>query len=539
VHNNLYSHFLAHFDQAPVSIERLQATGRWLTHLSRHVSDPARTAVLRGLPRLQERDNRWITLASNACGLAARDVGRNVAMGGDDMLLATLICISRRAVHSCEYYMLGLVEALTQFDIRHTPSALQHDFCAFWNELVLEASNKGTSGNPTQILRRIRRLYITLHQGTDAAPTAFFASTRDLDLILELPSSYPLCEIASHRYSTAHVPDLSSRAVSAFTRLGDSSDASPNQSNTTISRQAKEAIIVSGSPSPSHPTTPSEIGDTGNSQVPTATSPASPVHTSPHPTDASPSSAPLDIPSAATLYRPLEGTTLKDIVAPCTEPDASEILSTASTPALISTPAPLPGSTPRVLNRSPTYCDADAASTSNPLLPGFFVSASSPPSRVSPLPNAELLSLLDGTTPSRPIGNAALPCLRVRGLVNTGSMCFVNTVFQLLVNSPPLWNLFRQLGDLKGQRGTGCPESGGGATPLVDATIRLFDEFMNKEEEPPPTRRQPRQIAGGKPREGEEAKEPDVVDSFEPTYVCNAMKEKTQLKSLLVRSHAM
>ncbi|KAH9986157.1 hypothetical protein BJV77DRAFT_85303 [Russula vinacea] len=108
-------------------------------------------------------------------------------------------------------------------------------------------------------------------------------------------------------------------------------------------------------------------------------------------------------------------------------------------------------------------------------------------------------------------------------------MCFANAVLQLLVHSPPLWNLFRQLGDLKELHGEGGPVTGGGATPLVDATVRFFEEFMNKEEPPPP-----RQAADGKPREGGEAKkESNVVDSFEPTYIYDAMKEKRKLKGLL------
>ena len=117
-------------------------------------------------------------------------------------------------------------------------------------------------------------------------------------------------------------------------------------------------------------------------------------------------------------------------------------------------------------------------------------------------------------------------------------MCFVNAVLQLLVHSPPFWNLFRELGDLKGQRGgggAGSLEVGGGATPLVDASIRFLEEFMFKEE-PPPTQQSPQQAAGGKPSEDEEAKkEHKSGDSFEPTYMYDAMKEKRQLKHLLVR----
>ena len=112
-------------------------------------------------------------------------------------------------------------------------------------------------------------------------------------------------------------------------------------------------------------------------------------------------------------------------------------------------------------------------------------------------------------------------------------MCFANAVLQLLVHSPPFWNLFRQLRDLKGQCGAEGPEAGGRATPLVDATVRFLEEFEFKEPPPP---QQPPQQATGRIRRGDEdeKKEREVADSFEPTYMYDAMKEKRHLKSLLV-----
>jgi ubiquitin carboxyl-terminal hydrolase 10 len=119
-------------------------------------------------------------------------------------------------------------------------------------------------------------------------------------------------------------------------------------------------------------------------------------------------------------------------------------------------------------------------------------------------------------------------------------MCFVNAVLQLLVHSPPFWNLFRELGDLKGQCGEAGLDTRGGATPLVDATVRFFEEFMFKQNEPPPMQKPPQQAAGEEQREGEEAKkEHSSVDSLKPTYMYDAMKEKRQLKALLVCPRAL
>jgi ubiquitin carboxyl-terminal hydrolase 10 len=114
--------------------------------------------------------------------------------------------------------------------------------------------------------------------------------------------------------------------------------------------------------------------------------------------------------------------------------------------------------------------------------------------------------------------------------VNARNICFANAVLQLLVNSPPFWNLFRELGNLKGQRRAGVPETGGGATPLVDATVRFVKEFIVEE--------QSQLATGGTSRAEEVKKDDNVVDSFESTYMYDAMKEKRQLKPLLVRSRA-
>ena len=70
--------------------------------------------------------------------------------------------MSRQVIHSYKYEVLVLFRALTPIDMCHTLLGLQHDFCTVWNELVQEARNRGDRSLPVLILRRIRRLYITL-----------------------------------------------------------------------------------------------------------------------------------------------------------------------------------------------------------------------------------------------------------------------------------------------------------------------------------------------------------------------------------------
>ena len=86
---------------------------------------------------------------------------------------------------------------------------LQSEFCASWNQVVLQAKKLSWSTmrstddvnsviSAIRILWKVRQLYIALHQGTDSAPTHFSASTRSGHLILCLSSSYPLCTHPPH-----------------------------------------------------------------------------------------------------------------------------------------------------------------------------------------------------------------------------------------------------------------------------------------------------------------------------------------------------
>jgi hypothetical protein len=90
---------------------------------------------------------------------------------------------------------------------------LQQDFCTLWHELVEEARYQRPYSIPSQILRAIRHHYIALHQGTDAAPTTFSSFFAMME-----PSSYPLCDIASHRPNSTAVPAPNSRVVSLLTQ---------------------------------------------------------------------------------------------------------------------------------------------------------------------------------------------------------------------------------------------------------------------------------------------------------------------------------
>ncbi|KAI0246131.1 hypothetical protein BJV78DRAFT_1286705 [Lactifluus subvellereus] len=151
-----------------------------------------------------ELDYHWKALVMDQLGIS-EGVLRDYLAHGDSVLIANLIHITRQFFRSyldgdsfILYALLDMLPAISGFDIKNTLPGLQHDFCALWNEIVLEARKRGNYNILLYTLSKIRHLYIALHQGTDSAPTAFSVSTHDLDDILAQPTSYPLCNIPAH-----------------------------------------------------------------------------------------------------------------------------------------------------------------------------------------------------------------------------------------------------------------------------------------------------------------------------------------------------
>ena len=85
-----------------------------------------------------------------------------------------------------------------------------------------------------EVLREIHHVYIDLHLGTDAAPTAFSGATFDFDPILDDPRSYRFCNIANHRQDltglTIHTPTSGSFINPSPTQLDQSPGALPHHS---------------------------------------------------------------------------------------------------------------------------------------------------------------------------------------------------------------------------------------------------------------------------------------------------------------------
>ena len=158
--------------------------------------------------RVQQRDDSWFILASDQLGIP-ETVLRSHAAHGDNLSFAILIYVTRKQFNHFwdsawpSYWISDVLGAASKFNVEDTSPELQHEFCALWNQVVLQAQDDSIGNFSKCILKPIRHVYIHLHQGTDCAPTLFSASTSENNDILDEPYSYPVCNV------TGHVPDIS------------------------------------------------------------------------------------------------------------------------------------------------------------------------------------------------------------------------------------------------------------------------------------------------------------------------------------------
>jgi len=162
----------------------------------------------------QERNARWFELAMSQLGVSGY-VLQSYLDHGDSLLLANCISICRRTIRAYSengwdrdvHSQSKTLKTVSRLDIRTTLPELRNDFCKLWNEIAVSArdsSDRRTRTISTNILFHIRSIYLALHEGTSAAPVQFSTSTADIDPILMLPSSYPLCNIQSHSTDSPH-----------------------------------------------------------------------------------------------------------------------------------------------------------------------------------------------------------------------------------------------------------------------------------------------------------------------------------------------
>ena len=251
------------FGQLPQTTQTVVILERWCAADNEHIAIFARCLVAILLPDIQKPDGWWINLARDQLSLSEDIFRDNTPYRNNSLSLYILVHVTRQMTHTDFHIHTSswrVLSSLSKFDIHNTVPGLQHEFCALWNEIVREARATDPRYPYVYVLRSIGQLYIALHQGTDAAPTAFDASTRDLD-ILDEPSSYPFCNIDTH-----HPSHLEVQAIQPINIIIPGGSTDP--------QQPEEANIFSGLPSsaddtPSHPQgSPSRLSTIDSVYVP-------------------------------------------------------------------------------------------------------------------------------------------------------------------------------------------------------------------------------------------------------------------------------
>ena len=168
------------------------------------------------------RDSHWFQLAGSLLNAPKSLLNKYIAQG-DSILLASAIFVVRRTIQAysgsanSDHRKRDILDASSRtletacrLDIGGTLPELQHQFCGLWNNVVNTAQTDRFSHNvlvSTRTLKNIRHLFLALHDNADTRrQSAFFTTTDDLDLVLDNPRTYPMCEVPDHHSS--FVPNL-------------------------------------------------------------------------------------------------------------------------------------------------------------------------------------------------------------------------------------------------------------------------------------------------------------------------------------------
>ena len=296
------------------------------------------------IPSIQERDSRWMALTQDQLGVP-EEVLRYYLTHGESLLLANLIYIIRQLLRSDSHWApQDPLRLLSQIDVHDALPGLQHDFCTLWNEVVEECrKTRGRMTKPLIILSSTRKIYIALHEGTEAPPAAFSTSIDSFDNILWQPSLYPLCSDPDHlSKSVPHAHDAGTGVAAHELVITHPTDSQRDLTPVPIIQSSLTGTDISPfTTSNQGPSTLNTTDDPSLGDMPSA------ITTS--------SRHDLQVPS-------VEPVTPLDQGIPTTTQDAGRCLTTSLTPnsdLLRSTPlAP-----PYILQLAPTHLSSSSAST--------------------------------------------------------------------------------------------------------------------------------------------------------------------------------
>jgi hypothetical protein len=211
--------FNGRWDEVLRSVEIGLSLRRWGHDKNESIDLNMRRIIASIVARARRQDDRWIRLAKDEFGVPDR-VFRDFAHG-DTIPLAILIHSTRQAFQT-RRPQRDVLRSLSRINIHDTLPALQHEFCALWNEIALEARNEGVDQSPAHILPEIRHLFDALHQGANAVHNTPFTIFVDvLDPTLGQPSSYPLCNATNRTDPSVRSPaPVISRLQTRTAQLG-------------------------------------------------------------------------------------------------------------------------------------------------------------------------------------------------------------------------------------------------------------------------------------------------------------------------------
>ncbi|KAJ7858804.1 hypothetical protein B0H14DRAFT_3447012 [Mycena olivaceomarginata] len=192
---------------------------------------------------------------------------------------------------------------------------------------------------------------------------------------------------------------------------------------------------------------------------------------------------------------------------------------------------------------------AESVEKNHAALRALFSASTADPAAAAPRSFADASST--STAPPATSEKAREERLTLRGLVNTGNMCFVNAVLQVLVYCAPFSSLFARLHALLGEAefdvaGTGAggfntnpsgaqDDGGGGGgvlgpVPLVCATGVFMREFIVNASAKKP-------VNGGAGGKGKGKVSPAGPKAFIPTHVYDALKGKKRFDGMRCGGH--
>ena len=130
--------------EALKSVKIGQSLRRWSYGDDQEIALYARSMVARIIANVREYDASAIALAVDQLGLSEHILQDHLAHG-NNVLLANLIRITNQIFHSgSTCFDSDLLESLSKFDIQGTLPGLRRDFCALWNQIVMEAQDGGS-----------------------------------------------------------------------------------------------------------------------------------------------------------------------------------------------------------------------------------------------------------------------------------------------------------------------------------------------------------------------------------------------------------